>query len=79
MVETLNLDCRVQWILAPYGDGTTQTISPKNSSKLVAGTKGGGDYTVRAISAEQRHNWYIKGTLGTYTLVFSPYCPSFVH
>jgi hypothetical protein len=67
MIEILT--CRVQWDLASYGDGATQTISPKYASNLVAGTEGS-DYTLRSLSSSDRHNWYIKGTLGTYTLAF---------
>jgi hypothetical protein len=79
MIEILNLvDCCMQWILASY-DATTQTISPKNASSLVAGTDG--NNILKALSSANRHNWILQpgGTLGSYTLAFPPCCLSFVH
>jgi len=71
MTETVNLDRRMQWILAPY-DTSTQTISPKNDPVLVAGTEGS-NFTVKSLSSG-RHNWIIKlsGALGVYTSAFFP-------
>ncbi|KAF8547971.1 hypothetical protein OG21DRAFT_1516787 [Imleria badia] len=65
VTEFANLDSQV-WVLAPY-DATSQTISPKNASDLVAGTDG--NNIVKALSSANRHNWFVKGTLGTYIIV----------
>lgn len=76
VIEILNPDYRVQWVLGSY-DATSQTISPKNASSLLAGTQGS-NYTLKALSSGI-HNWILQGAVGTYTLAFPPRCLSFVH
>jgi len=67
----------MQWTLAPYGDGTTQVVSPLTAPNLVVGTDGS-TYVLKSFKSSGRHNWTIKGTLGVYTLAFFPRCLSVV-